>query len=82
MISAKRKGRDGVAKLDTMKIEMQSEFCLELMERLNAEISESVDEHAWYGMWNHTQKQADIVRLRRELNKLHKMLNPWGNGYE
>ena len=67
--------------LDIKKINAQSDFCLELMKRLNAELKSDVDEHAWMGMYNHTQKQADIIRLRRELNKLQKMLNPWGEYY-
>ena len=64
--------------LDIKKINAQSDFCLELMKRLNAELKKDVDEHAWSGMNYHTQKQADIIRLRRELNKLTKLLDPWG----
>ena len=64
--------------LDIKKINAQSDFCLELMKRLNAELKKDVDEDAWSGMLNHTQKQNDIIRLRRELNKLNKLLDPWG----
>ena len=67
--------------LDIKNIRKQSDFCLDLMQRLNEEVKKDVDEHAWMGVHNHTQKQADIIRLRRELNKLQKMLNPWGEYY-
>ena len=63
--------------LDIKKINAQSDFCLELMKRLNAELKNDVDELAWSGMKNHTQKQTDIIRLRRELNRLNKLLNYW-----
>ena len=67
--------------LDIKNIKKQSEFCLDLMQRLDSELKKDVDEHAWMGLYNHTQKQADIIRLRRELNKLQKLLNPWGEYY-
>lgn len=63
--------------LDTKAIKKQLDFCSELMERLSAEMKLSVDEHAWQGIWNYTQKKSDIIRLRRELNKLNQMLDPY-----
>lgn len=57
-------------------IRSQCQFCTELMLRLNEEISES-GEGYWSGMENHIRKQNDIKRIRRELNDLSKMLNPW-----
>lgn len=71
--------------IDTKKVIKQADFCLELMQRLNAEIKadKTDDKYAYgYGFWYHTRKQNDIIRLRRELNRLHKMLNPWGGQNE
>ena len=69
--------------LDTKAIKYQAAFCTELMKRLNADIlKDECDKDIDYeGMVNHTQKQADIIRLRRELNRLKQMLNPWGDYY-
>lgn len=64
-------------KCDMKAIGNQSQFCLELMTRLNKEIKDS-GEGSWSGMENHIRKQDDIKRLRRELMTLAKMLNPWG----
>lgn len=60
-------------KLETIK--KQSAFCLDLMERLNDSI-QSHEERSWY--WHlegHTQKETDVIRLRRELNALREMLS-------
>lgn len=59
------------------EIEKQSEFCLELMLRLTDDIRTS--DESCYGSYleNYTQRQQDIVRLRRELMTLSKILNPW-----
>lgn len=57
-------------------VRSQSQFCTELMLRLNEEISDS-SEGNWSGMENHCRKQDDIKRIRRELLMLSKMLNPW-----
>lgn len=56
-------------------IEKQSEFCRELMGRINADISEQKMEYGHLTM--HSRIENDIVRLRRELNDLRKMLNRW-----
>jgi len=61
---------------DPYSIRSQSEFCVELMLRLNEEIKQS-GEGSWSGMENHTRKQHDIQRIRRELLELGKMLDPW-----
>ena len=61
-------------------IKKQSEFCAELMRRLNDSIAKEkeTDVQRWYnGMNNHHQKRNDIIRLRRELSELYKMLDPW-----
>ena len=58
------------------KIEKQFDFCIELMQRLGEDYKENKNiPSPWYsGMFNRTQMQNDIRRLRRELIKLHKML--------
>lgn len=57
-------------------IQKQSEFCADLMNRLNTGIQTGT----WvYGrLSNYTQAEADVIRLRRELNDLRKMLYPYG----
>lgn len=65
--------------IDAKKTIKQADFCLEIMQRLNAEIkADKTDDKFAYSIRYHTRKQNDIIRLRRELNRLHKMLNPWG----
>ena len=60
---------------DFKNIKSQSKFCKELMTRLDDDIQKSG--HGTYsGMSNHTQKQNDIIRIRRELNALAKLLDP------
>ena len=66
--------------LDIKNIKKQTDFCLNLMERLRADIwndecDPSID---CYGIRYHKRKQNDIIRLRRELNRLNKLLDPWG----
>ena len=63
--------------IDMKAVKKQSGFCLELMQRINAEIKED-ENGGFYGIWYRTRKQNDIIRLRRELNHLNKMLNPFG----
>lgn len=65
--------------INRSKAQKQADFCMELMRRLHAEIKDAPDS-TYYGMELHTQKQNDIIRLRRELNKLNKLLNPYGEG--
>lgn len=67
---------------DLKKIKQQSEFCKMMMEMLDAEIQDSkVGNYSgmnyFSGIENHTRKQGDIKRLRRELMKLANMLDPW-----
>ena len=66
-------------KCDMRAIMNQSQFCTELMLRLDKEINAS-GEGSWSGMENHVRKQDDIKRIRRELMTLAKMLDPWGGG--
>ena len=58
------------------EIRQQSKFCLELMTRLNRDIEKAGD-GIWSGMDGYTQKQNDVVRMRRELRALFLMLDPW-----
>lgn len=53
----------------------QANFCGLLMERLERDVKQNVaDTKSEYSVPNVTRLQADIVRLRRELNDLSKML--------
>lgn len=61
---------------DIHDIKSQSEFCTELMLRLNEEIQNS--DKGVSEMENYTRKQEDIRRIRRELMDLQKMLYPYG----
>lgn len=63
--------------IDTKKLKDQARFCLQLMERLEKDIQCDSDKESWWGVANYTQKKADIIRLRRELNTLNKILYPW-----
>lgn len=61
-------------------VKAQAGFCMDLMKRLCDDIeADTCDAPTYYNIWYHTRKQGDIIRLRRELNKLHKMLNPYGD---
>lgn len=64
---------------DNKRIMAQAAFCLELMERLYTEIERGCSESKQYcaGINNYTQRMADAIRIRRELNTLRKLLNPW-----
>lgn len=65
------------------KIRKQSEFCLELMKRLNEELLNSDVASYWHDSVEHyTQRQGDIIRLRRELMALSNELDPWKNRKE
>lgn len=66
-----------VGKYTFQEIRNQSNFCTELMLRLNVDIKNS-GEGLWSGMENHIRKMDDIKRIRRELMTLSKMLDPWG----
>ena len=58
-------------------IRSQSNFCSELMLRLNHDIKSS-GEGTYSGiMKDYTRKQEDIRRIRRELMVLQKMLYPY-----
>lgn len=66
-----------MAKYGILEIQGQSMFCAELMARLNADIQTGKKADWNDGLEHHAQMEADIIRLRRELNKLRKMLDPW-----
>ncbi len=66
---------------DFYDIKRQSQFCTELMLRLNESI-QNAGKGSWSGMDRHCQKQDDIIRIRRELNALREMLNPWAERKE
>lgn len=59
------------------EIKKQSEFCTELMRRVNDDVQKSHIE-TYSVIKNHTQIVTDIIRLRRELNDLNTMVNTWG----
>ena len=64
-------------------IKSQAQFVTELMLRLNKNIKNDksvIRGDAWVDKY--TQKQADIKRIRRELLKLSRMLNPWERSKE
>lgn len=68
-------GRQQMINTTIEDIQKQSEFCMDLMNRLNIRIQSGTWE---YGRLNgHTQAEADVIRLRRELNDLRKMLYPY-----
>lgn len=61
------------------QIKEQTRFCKELMLRLDKSVAENVDKaSSCWGIRNHSQMSNDVIRLRRELNTLRKLLNPWG----
>lgn len=63
------------------KAKTQIKFCKDLMDRLVTLFEESTDgDCSWWAIPNHTQISNDIVRLRRELNALNKLMNPYDNG--
>lgn len=64
-------------KCDINAIRKQSEFCLELMRRLNVDIKTAGEK--WGVMEHHIRKMDDAKRLRRELIALSKMLDPWSD---
>lgn len=55
-------------------IQVQSGFCALLMIRLHGDITNSKFVDYGLPIENHTQKKADVIRLRRELNKLRELL--------
>ena len=55
----------------------QAVFCDELMNRLLISFKTAKEKKYAPTAENYTQMQADIIRLRRELNTLRKMLSPW-----
>ena len=56
----------------------QVKFCKELMDRLVKSVADNIDvDMSWYGIRNRSQISNDIVRLRRELNTLNKLMNPY-----
>ena len=59
------------------QVKEQVKFCKELMNRLEKLTIDNIDEESsWWGIRNHSQMSADIVRLRRELNTLNKLICP------
>lgn len=58
------------------EIREQAIFVKELAKRLQKDIESNVDKPAtiYNGMANHTQIEADIKRLRRELKELSNMI--------
>ena len=67
--------------IDVKKLRKQTDFCVDLMNRLNEDIKRDIDSEAWVGVYWHYRKRQDIIRLRRELNTLNKLLDPYGDYY-
>lgn len=62
---------------DLFNVKHQTSFCTELMMRIDDTIG--VSKLSEYDtLDNYTRLQQDIVRLRRELNDLRIMLDPYG----
>lgn len=60
------------------QVKKQVTFCKELMDRLVKSVEDNIDEESsWWGIRNHSQMSNDIIRLRRELNTLNKLMNPY-----
>lgn len=66
---------------DFEDIKSQSQFCTELMLRLNKSIK-TAELGSSGGIDRYCQKQDDVIRIRRELNTLREMLNPWAERKE
>ena len=67
MTAEEKKKKNGVMK--------ELRFCQELMNRIVG-LAEKQDYSYGY-MTNHTRLEADIIRLRRELNEIRKGLGEW-----
>ena len=63
--------------IDIKAVNNQADFCKELMQRLYDDIKSSEPGDSYYGVERYTQKKADIIRLRRELQTLNSMLDPY-----
>lgn len=60
------------------QVKKQVTFCKELMDRLVKSVEDNIgEESSWWGIRNHSQMSNDIIRLRRELNTLNKLMNPY-----
>ena len=61
----------------------QISFIDVLMNKLKRDLNEGMNHFEsndiYYGLPGHHRMQNDIVRIRRELNELSKMLNPYGD---
>ena len=67
--------------INVEKVKAQANFCLDLMQRICNDINEDAcDAPSYTNIWYHTRKKNDIIRLRRELNKLNKLLDPYREG--
>lgn len=58
------------------KVKKQSEFCLELMKRLNENVQTASIEYGYIN--KHTRMENAVIRLRNELNDLRDMLHQYG----
>lgn len=70
-----------IGRIMCRNIANQADFCCELMIRLKIDVCQDVQREAQTGngayfkhMAHYTQREADIIRLRRELMNLAKML--------
>ena len=64
-----------------LKLKEQVVFIETLMSKLRADLNEGMNHFEsndiYYGIPGHNRMQNDIVRIRRELNELSKMLDPY-----
>lgn len=69
----------GVKSKQTVK--EQINFIDTLMNKLKKDINNGMNHFSsndiYYGIPGHHRMQTDIIRIRRELNELSKMLNPY-----
>ena len=61
--------------VDKKQIVKDIQFCKELMDRLLNDAKRYEKETFWQD--KHTVLQADIIRLRRELNEIRKKMDIW-----
>lgn len=71
------KGGEVTMAINIKAVQLQANFCQDLMQRLTTEIKRDSVNGDYYGMCNYTQKKADIIRLRRELNALNALIDPY-----
>lgn len=66
-----------------LEFKEQIKFIDTLMNKLKKDLNNGMSSFSsndiYYGIPGHDRMRNDIVRIRRELNELSKMLNPYGD---